>query len=164
MKLIVFWRSRCPPRRWILKSLLGKNNDGDGYENVTKKWILASSNFIGLISSRSIRQMLANFLELNSKRLYQSSGKEKESRGFVFTSSTKLEIRRLHVVVLLRRQGIVQKSVMHVQSCSFANLNLLLYCRSRCRRRRCCLSLSSPSPVTVPEVFAKVNSVQFPRL
>ena len=76
--------------------------------------------------------MLANFLELNCKRLYQSSGKVKESRGFVFTSSTKLEIRHLHVVVLLRRQGIVQKSVMHVQSCSFANLNLLLYCRSRC--------------------------------
>ena len=108
--------------------------------------------------------MLANFLELNSKRLYQSSGKEKESRCFVFTSSTKLEIRHLHVVVLLRRQGIVQKSVMHVQSCSFANLNLLLYCRSRCRRRRCCLSLSSPPAVTIPEVFAKVNSVQFPRL
>ena len=32
------------------------------------------------------------FLELNSKRLYQSSGKEKESR-LVFTSSTKREIR-----------------------------------------------------------------------
>ena len=29
---------------------------------------------------------------------------------------------------------------MHVQSCCFANLNLLLFCRSRCRRRRRCLS------------------------
>ena len=29
------------------------------------------------------------FLELNSKRLYRSSGKEKESRGLLFTSSTK---------------------------------------------------------------------------
>ena len=27
-----------------------------------------------------------------------------------------------------------KKSVMHVQSC-FANLSLLLFCRSRCRRR-----------------------------
>ena len=29
---------------------------------------------------------------------------------------------------------------MHVQSCCFANLNLLLFCRSRCRRYRRCLS------------------------
>ena len=27
---------------------------------------------------------------------------------------------------------------MHVQSCYFANLNQLVYCRSRCRRRRPC--------------------------
>ena len=33
----------------------------------------------------------------------------------------------------------VQKSVMHVQSCCFANLKLLLFCRSRCRRSRRCL-------------------------
>ena len=33
-----------------------------------------------LIPTRSIRQMLAKFLELNSKTLYQSSGKEQESR------------------------------------------------------------------------------------
>ena len=39
-----------------------------------------------------------------------------------------------------RRQRNVQKSVMHVQSCCFVNLNLLLFCCSRCRRRRRCLS------------------------
>ena len=33
-----------------------------------------------------------------------------------------------------------KKSVIHVQSCFFANLNLSLFCRSRCRRRRPCLS------------------------
>ena len=38
------------------------------------------------------------------------------------------------------RQRNAQKSVMHVQSYCFANLNLLLFCRSRCRRRRRCLS------------------------
>ena len=48
-------------------------------------------------------------LELNSKRLYQSSGKEKESRCLVFTSSTKREIRHFHVVVVQRRQRNVQK-------------------------------------------------------
>ena len=80
------------------------------------------------------------FLELNSKRLYRSSGKEKESRCLVFTSSTKREIRHFYDVVVQRRQRNVQKSVMHVQSCCFANPNPLLFCRSRWRRRRCCLS------------------------
>ena len=61
------------------------------------------------------------FLELNSKGLYQSSGKEKESCCLVFPSSTKRELRRFHVVVLRRRQRNVPKSVMHVQSCRFAN-------------------------------------------
>jgi len=39
------------------------------------------------------------FLELNSKGLYQSSGKEKESCCLVFPSSTKREFRHFHVVV-----------------------------------------------------------------
>ena len=38
-----------------------------------------------------VLQMLAFFLELNSKRLYRSSGKEKESRSPAFTFSTKRE-------------------------------------------------------------------------
>ena len=77
------------------------------------------------------------FLKFNSKGLYQSSGKENENCCFVFPSSTKREIRRFHVVVVQRRQRNVQKRVMRVQSCYFANLNLLVYCCSRCRR---CLS------------------------
>ena len=79
-------------------------------------------------------------LELNSKGLYQSSGKEKQNCYFLFSSSTKREIRHLHAVVLQRRLRNVQKSVIKVQSYCFANLNQLLICRSRCRRRRRCLS------------------------
>ena len=106
-----------------------------------KKWICVVSNFIALIPSRLIRQMLANYLELNSKGLCpQCPGKEKESCCLEFTSSTKREIRHFHVVVVQWRLRNVQKSVMHVQGCCFANLNLLLFCRSRCRRRRRCLS------------------------
>ena len=45
----------------------------------------------------------------------------------MFPSSTKREFRHFHVVVGQRRQRNVQKSVVHVQSCCFANLNLLLY-------------------------------------
>ena len=58
----------------------------------------------------------------------------------MFPSSTEREIRHFHVVVVQRRLRNVQKSVMHVQSCCFANINLLLFCRSPCRRRRRCLS------------------------
>ena len=77
--------------------------------------------------------------------MYQSSVKEKENCCFVFPSSTKREIRHFHVVVVQRRQRNVQKSMMHVQSCYFANVNLLFFCRSRChRRRRCLSSLISP--------------------
>ena len=52
----------------------------------------------------------------------------------------KREIRHFHVVVVHRRQKKYTQIVMHVQSCCFANPNLLLYCRSCCRLRRCCLS------------------------
>ena len=79
------------------------------------------------------------FLEINSKGLYQSSGKGEENRSLVFTSHTKREVRPFHVVVVQRRQRNVLKSVMHVQSC-LANLNLLLFSRSRRRYRRRCLS------------------------
>ena len=58
----------------------------------------------------------------------------------MFTSSTKRGIRHFHVVVVEWRHRNVQKSVMHVQSCCFTNLNPLLFSRPRCRRRRRCLS------------------------
>ena len=80
-------------------------------------------------------------LELNFKGLYRSSKKEKESRCLVLTFSIKREFRHFHVVVVVQwRKRNVQKSVMHVQSCCFANLYLLLFCRSRWRHRSRCLS------------------------
>ena len=81
------------------------------------------------------------FLKLNSKWLYRSSGKEKESRlsllCLVFAFSTKREIRYFHVVVVQWWQRNIQKSVMHVHSCYFVSINVLHFCRScwRCRRR-----------------------------
>ena len=58
----------------------------------------------------------------------------------MFPSSTNREIRHFYVVVVQWLQRNVQKSVMHVQSWCFANLNLLFFCRSRWRRRDSCLS------------------------
>ena len=45
----------------------------------------------------------------------------------MFTSSIKREIRHFQVVVVKWWQRNVQKSMMHMQSCCFANLNLLLF-------------------------------------
>ena len=60
----------------------------------------------------------------------------------MFTSQTKREIRRFHVIVVQRRQRNVQKIVLHVQSSCFANQIQLLFCRSHCHRhlRRGCLT------------------------
>ena len=71
------------------------------------------------------------FLELNSKRLYQSSWKEKESLSLVLTSCTRREIRKFHIVVVQWRQWNLQKTVMHVQSCRFANLKVMLHGKIR---------------------------------
>ena len=64
--------------------------------------------------------MLAIFLELNFKGLYQSSGKEKESRCLEFPSSTKREFRHFHVVV-------VQRQLRNVQKKRDARAELLFY-------------------------------------
>ena len=61
------------------------------------------------------------FLEVNSKGLYRSPGKEKQSRWLVSTSSIKREIRHFYVLVVLWRQRNVPKSVMHMQSCCSPN-------------------------------------------
>ena len=122
--LVPSWKIRHFSRHFCcmfsLQSIIGSlnNQDGDDY-----KWIRATWNFIALILTRSIRKNVGKiFLELNSKRLYQNSGREKESRCLVFTSSTQREIRDFHVVVMLRQQRNVQKTVMYVQSC-FANVD-----------------------------------------
>ena len=126
-----------------------------------QRWRLRKRHFkseVALLQTlsppRSIRQMLAIFfLELNSKRLYPSSGKDEESRCLLFTASKKGEITHFHVVVVRWRQRNIQKSLMHVKCCCFANLDLLLLCRSRSRRRRRCLSFLSTS--VVPRAHAK---------
>ena len=91
------------------------------------------------------------FLELNSKGLYQSSGKEKESCCLVFPSSTKREMRHFHVVVVQRRLRNVQKSTMQMLSCCFANINLLLFRRPRCLSSPLCPSTNRPHRARILE-------------
>ena len=80
-----------------------------------------------LILFHLICQMLVKFSGLNPKGPYLSLEKERETFCVVFTYSVKQvhEIRKFHVAVMQRWLKNVQKSVMHVQSCCFANIT---YC------------------------------------
>ena len=105
-------------------------------------------------------------LEWNSKGLYRSSGKENEDRCLTSTSSPKGE--NIHTVSCRSRATTPKKCTktknLHVQSCCFANLNLFLVWRSRCRRsRRLCLSflviLSKFASCMTPARIAKRSLV-----
>ena len=78
------------------------------------------------------------FLDLNSKRLYQSSGKEKESRCLLFTSSTKREIRYFHIVVVHRRQRNKRDASAKLLFCQSKPIAFLLF--------------SLPSPSSLPKL------------
>ena len=86
-----------------------------------------------------------SFVTLIWQMLAKFSGVEFERTASKFTGlfihSIKLsrEMRKIHVAVVQRWLRNVQKSVMHVRSC-FANINLFLFCRFRCRRRCRCQS------------------------
>ena len=74
--------------------------------------------------------MLAKFSGLNPKGPYASLEKEKQNFCAVLTYSIKRpgEIRKFHVAVVQQRLRNVQKNVIHVEICFFANLNLLFFC------------------------------------
>ena len=79
-----------------------------------------------------ICQMFAKFSGLNPKGPYLSLERKIENLCVVLTYSVNRarEIRKFHVAVVQQRLRNVEKSVMHVQSCLFANLNLLFFCCS----------------------------------
>ena len=84
--------------------------------------------------------MLAKFSGLNPKGPYVSLEKDKQNFCVVLTYSIKRarEIRKFHVAVVQQRVRNVQKNVIHVERCFFANLNLLFFA---VRRRLCINSL-----------------------
>ena len=82
----------------------------------------------------------------------------------MFPSSTKRELGTLTLVVLQRRQRNEQKSVMHVQSFCSAYLNQLRFCRSRCRRRRRCLTSLKRREIGEREVSGKLPTYPSPKL
>ena len=81
---------------------------------------------------------------LKPKGQYLSLEKEKETFCVVFTYSIKRarEVRKFRVAVVQRWLKMYKKSVMHVQSCCFTNINLFLFF----------LPLSLPSLLSLPNV------------
>ena len=122
LNLLLFCRSCCLRHR-PLGSL---SNDVDWYENVTQK---VNSRCFKFYRAYSISFNLSNgghfFLELDTKRFYQSCGKQKESSCLILTSSTKRKISHFHVVVVYQQQRNVR--AMHVQSCCFVNLRPIAF-------------------------------------
>ena len=82
----------------------------------------------------------------------RNSGREKENRYLVFSSSTKREIRYFQVVVVQRRQRNVRTSVMHIKVVVLLIWTFFEVSCSRCRRHRparCLSSLKNPDTETV---------------
>ena len=99
-----------------------------------KRHLEVNLRFFKLYRAYSISSNIGNFfLELSSIPLYRSSGKEKESCCLVFPSSTGTQEARRSRAETAKK--CTKKRDARVELL-FANLNLLLFCRSHCRRRR----------------------------
>ena len=115
------------------------NSKGDGYENVT--WKVNSRCFKVYrtysisFSSSNVGKLFWNWV---LEGLNQSSGKEKESLCLVSTSAKKRE----NWEVWRYSRAVTAKKCTKKRDARaklfFANLNLLLFCRSCCRPRRRC--------------------------
>ena len=89
-------------------------------------------------------------LELNSKGLYQSSGKEKENCYFVFPSPAKWKNRHFHVVVVQRRQRNAHKKRDARAKVLFSQSKPIAFLPS---------SLTSPSSLLKLPIERKKNSI-----
>ena len=110
--------------------MVAKFLDDNKPKTSLKKRICTVSNFIDFIQFHLICQNnVGKISELNPKGQYLSLQKGKENFCVVFTYSIKQvnEIRRLHVAVKQQQLRNAHKSMMHMQSCCLANLNLLLF-------------------------------------
>ena len=99
-----------------------------------KKCIQTVSKFIALIPSHYCQLMLMSLPGVEFSRTVSNFKKRiLENRCLAFMFSTKRKIRQFYVVVILWQQINVQKSVIQVQSCCFANLLLRRFCCHHCR-------------------------------
>ena len=100
-----------------------------------KKYVHAASNFIVFVPSHSV--IFANsgkFLWTWILKECIKLQKKKKNIAVLCSCPPQVKNGKFLIVVVQRQQRNVQKSMMHLQSYCFANLNLLLFCRSHCGR------------------------------
>ena len=105
------------------------------FKNCQSITLKANSHCFRLRLSDSVSFNLSNVGEIFCGWTQQTVSKFRNKRNFLCC---------VHVFYQNGRVKLTEKctkSVSHLQSCCFANLNLLLFCRSYCRRRLHCLSL-----------------------
>ena len=94
-----------------------------------------TSHWLKKVNWRCLQLYRAYSISFNSSNVGQSFW------SWTLKDCIKVKGKNFHaVVVQLRLELNVQKSVMHVLSCCFVYIRLLLFCRSCCRRPRRCLS------------------------
>ena len=116
------------------------NHDDDGYENVIQK---VNSCWFKFYRAYSILFTLSNFGKCFWIWILKDCSKvqEKKKRVVVLCSCPLQNVNLGTFTLSCNDDTKCTKSVMHVERWFFfANLNLLRFCRSRCRRRRHCLS------------------------
>ena len=109
--------------------------------SLLRKCHCAGSNFVGFILSGSTDpSIVAKFFRSWILKDFIQLRKRKRKSFICVDILHKREIRHFHVVRsrATTAKKCTKKSVMHVQSCCFANLILLLFCCSCCRRRHRC--------------------------
>ena len=124
MFLIYLGGNRCWVPLYELSLKKEKNPDGKTITTTTERRRLRKFELFQTLSClfHLLRFVLASFfLDFNFKRLYRSSGRGKENRFRLFTSSTKREIRHFHEVWC---------------SCSNGKLNVR---KKRKEKKACCI-------------------------
>ena len=111
------------------------------------------------VKQNSVVYLRCDDVSLGSLRqLEETAAGKRKKKSLHVSCSTKRENKHFRVLVAQRRQrNLHWKSVVHVESCCFANLNLLLFCHSRCHCRLPCLSRR------VKRIFFSFISALFPK-
>ena len=102
-----------------------------------KKWIRATSNCIApILTCSNVGKCLWSWILRHCIKV-----QENKKKVVVLCSRPRQNVNLGTFTLYSCSDGkeMYKKSVMHVQSCCFANLNQLLFCRSCCCRRRRCL-------------------------
>ena len=149
------WKGGSNPPDFVIVGSLS-NNDGNYYKNITSK---VNSFCFKLYLTFSILFNSANngtfFWSWIPKGYVEVQKKKKEIAVLCWHPLQNMKL----VIVMQGQQRNVQKRMMHMQSCCFANLKLLLFCHSRCHCRHRWLSCLISSVRKQPTFHYATNGI-----